>query len=56
VCNSALLYADETSWKEQGCLLWLWVFTTATTSVFVIGKRSQEFLYSVLGSVLSGCS
>ena len=54
VRDSALLHGDETSWKEHGRLLWLWVFTTATTSVFVIGKRSQEFLYSVLGSILSG--
>ena len=54
VQGSDLIHADETSWKEHGRLLWLWVFTTATTTVFVIGKRSQEFLYSVLGSVLTG--
>jgi len=28
VRNSDLLHADETSWKEHGRLLWLWVFTT----------------------------
>ena len=51
---SALLHADETSWKEHGKLLWLWVFTSATTTVFLIGRRSQELLHSVLGSVLQG--
>jgi hypothetical protein len=51
---SDLLHADETSWKEHGKLLWLWVFTSATTTVFMIGRRSQELLHSVLGSVLHG--
>jgi transposase len=51
---SALLHADETSWKEHGKRLWLWVFTSATTTVFLIGRRSQELLHSVLGSVLQG--
>jgi transposase len=51
---SDLLHADETSWKEQGKLLWLWVFTTATTTVFLIGRRSQELLHSVLGAVIHG--
>jgi hypothetical protein len=51
---SALLHADETSWKEHGKLLWLWVFTSATTTVFLIGRRSQELLHSALGAVLEG--
>jgi hypothetical protein len=51
---SELLHVDETSWKEHGQLLWLWVFTTATTTVFRIGRRSQELLHSVLGPVLTG--
>jgi hypothetical protein len=51
---SALLHADETSWKERGNLLWLWVFTTATTTVFLVGRRSQELLHRVLGAVLHG--
>jgi len=32
VRNVELLYADETSWKEHGPLLWLWVFTCATAT------------------------
>jgi transposase-like protein len=51
---SDLLHADETGWKEHGKLLWLWVFISATTTVFLIGRRSQEFLHSVLGAVLQG--
>ena len=51
---SDLLHADETSWKEHGTLVWLWVFTTTTTTLFVIGRRSRELLQSVLGTVLQG--
>jgi hypothetical protein len=39
VRNVELVYADETSWKEHGQLLWLWVFTCATATLFVVGKR-----------------
>ena len=51
---SDLLYADETSWKEHGQLLWLWVFTSATTTVFTIGRRTQALLHGLLGSALAG--
>jgi hypothetical protein len=51
---SDLLHADETSWKEHGQLLWLWVFTSATTTVFTIGRRTQELLHGLLGSALAG--
>ena len=51
---SDLVHADETSWKEQGKLVWLWVFTSATTTVFRIGRRSRELLHGVLGEVFHG--
>ncbi|MBK5962655.1 hypothetical protein CCR95_00665 [Thiocystis minor] len=51
---SELLHADETRWKEQGKLLWLWVFATATTTVFRLGRRSQDRLHGVLGEVFHG--
>ena len=54
VRNVELLYADETSWKEHGRLLWLWVFTSATTTVFTIGRRTQELLHGLLGTALTG--
>ena len=44
-----LVYADETSWKEHGQLLWLWVFTCATMTFFIVGKRSRELVQRVLG-------
>jgi hypothetical protein len=47
--EAELLYADETSWKEHGQLLWLWVFTCATATFFIVGKRSRELLWRVLG-------
>ena len=49
-----LLYADETSWKEHGRLLWLWVFTCATATLFVVGKRSVEVVRQVLGETFNG--
>jgi transposase len=52
--DSDLLHADETSWKEHGQLLWLWVFTSATTTVFTIGRRTQELLHGMLGTALDG--
>ena len=43
------MYADETGWKENGRPLWLWVFTCATASLFVVGRRTQEVVVRVLG-------
>ena len=51
---SALLHADETSWFEHGKLLWLWVFTSATTTVFSIGQRSKAVLLAILGPLFDG--
>jgi len=44
-----LLYADETSWKEHGRLLWLWVFTCTTATLFVVAPRSRQIVQRVLG-------
>jgi hypothetical protein len=49
-----LLYADETSWKEHGRLLWLWVFTCASATLFIVGRRSREVVRSVLGAAFGG--
>jgi transposase len=54
VRTSELLHADETSWIEHGHLRWLWVFTNATTTLFRIGRRSQERLQGVLGTRFAG--
>ena len=49
VRNVELLHADETSWKEHGQLLWLWVFTCATATLFIVGRRNREVVQRVLG-------
>lgn len=49
-----LVHADETSWFEHGRLVWLWVFASATTTVFTIGRRSKEVLGDVLGALFQG--
>jgi IS1 family transposase len=51
--NESLLHADETSHKEAGVLLWLWVFITATTALFFIGYRSKEIFNNLLVSCSS---
>jgi transposase len=49
VRNVELLYADETAWKEHGRLLWLWVFTCATATLFIVGRRTRKMVQHVLG-------
>jgi transposase len=47
-----LLYADETAWKEHGRLLWLWVFTCATGTLSIVGRRTREMVQHALGEHL----
>jgi len=46
--QSELLYADETGWKENGRLVWLWVLVTSTVTLFLIGGRSWDVLADIL--------
>jgi hypothetical protein len=48
VVASDLLYADETTWPQGAELLWLWVFTSATVTLFVVAKRGREVLDRIL--------
>ncbi|MBK1725325.1 IS66 family transposase [Thiocystis violacea] len=48
VVASDLLHADETSWAQGGDLLWLWVFTSATVTLFVVAKRGRAILDRIL--------
>jgi transposase len=48
VLASDLLHADETSWPQGTALLWLWVFTSATVTLFVVAKRGREILDRLL--------
>jgi hypothetical protein len=39
--KKTVLYADETSHPQSGDLYWLWIFMTATTALYKVGKRSR---------------
>jgi transposase len=46
---------DETGWKENGKLEWVWVFRAALVTVFrIAGKRGSEVLETVLGAGYAG--
>lgn len=54
VREAALVYADETSWKESGLPLWLWVFSSPTVTLYLIGYRCKEIIQTLLGDQFSG--
>lgn len=53
--TSAVVVPDETGWKVKALLHWLWVFATATTTVYRI-RRGRGFrdAASVLGADVRG--
>jgi len=55
VRTSPVVVPDETGWKVRGLLHWLWVFATATTTVYRI-RRGRGFrdAASVLGVDFAG--
>ena len=46
--SESLMHADETSHPEAITRLWLWVFITSTTALFLIGTRSKELFNNLL--------
>ncbi|AGA34479.1 transposase, IS66 family [Thioalkalivibrio nitratireducens DSM 14787] len=52
--EAELLHVDETGWKEGNQLLWLWVFTCTTATLFAIGRRSRRMLHKILGEAFVG--
>jgi len=54
VVESKLLHVDETSWMELSTMLWLWVFSTSTVTVFWIASRSAELIETILGQSYAG--
>jgi len=46
--QSELLHVDETGWKENGRLRWLWVLVTANTTLFLMGSRSWKVIADAL--------
>ncbi len=55
VRTSPVVVPDETGWKVGGLLYWLWVFATATTTVYRIRRgRGFDDAASVLGADFAG--
>jgi transposase-like protein len=52
--QAALVHADETSWREAGQSLWLWVLCCCHTVLFMIGSRGKEMLENALSTDLGG--
>ncbi len=46
--QSELLYVDETGWKENGKVVWLWVLKTATVTFYLIGSRSWNTIADIM--------
>jgi hypothetical protein len=46
--QAELLHADETGWKENGRLVWLWVLSTSRVTLFLIGGRGWEVIAEAL--------
>ncbi len=51
--DESLMHADETPHKEAGAPLWLWTFVTASTVLFVIGRRTKE-VWNTIGLLYAG--
>jgi hypothetical protein len=49
-----IVHIDETPWYQGGDLRWMWVATTAMTTVFRIGSRRKEELTALIGEVFLG--
>jgi transposase len=55
VRTSPVVVPDETGWKVRAVLHWLWVFATATTTVYAIrAGRGFQDAASVLGADFAG--
>ncbi len=51
---ASLMHADETSHKEWGKALWLWVFVTTATVLFLIGYRTKEMFDNLIRNDFNG--
>jgi transposase len=49
-----ILHIDETPWHQKGELRWMWVATTAMTTVFRIASRRKEELAALIGEAFLG--
>jgi transposase len=51
LCSESLMHADETSHNEAGKRLWLWVFITSSTALFLIGRRTKEIFTNLFDAL-----
>jgi len=49
-----IVHLDETPWYQKGALRWLWVATSAMTTVFHIGSREKTELLELIGESFLG--
>ncbi len=47
-------HCDETPWKEWGKLVWLWVMTTPSVCLYLVGSRGKEMIEKSLGAEFVG--
>ena len=52
--QAALVYADETPWKESKKFLWLWAVQSQFAALFVIGARTKGMFERISGSAFKG--
>ncbi len=53
--DSAVLYADETGWRQSGDLRWLWCFTSKELCYYLIDKnRAATVVLKFLGECFQG--
>jgi transposase len=52
--EAALLHADETPHKQWGEPLWLWVFLSASTALFLVGSRAKEMFQNLIEDLFCG--
>ena len=48
VQQSGLVFIDETGWKENGRLVWLWVLRTHSATLYLIGRRSWDVIADIM--------
>ncbi len=51
LCRESLVFADETSHPEAHHRLWLWVFVTSSTALFLVGYRTKEIFKNFLDAL-----
>ena len=52
--EASLLHGDETPHKQWGESLWLWVFLSASTVLFLIGSRAKEMFQNLIEDIFCG--